>query len=526
MKKGKLANIICGLIWLCQAAAEFAAAAAIWRLGMLPDKYFVILAAALVAVWALVGVIFFLPKAKKKIGAFLKKQKLGIGLFRRFTGCVIAFAMILGCLVVSNVASDVYSAVDGITGAAEVIHVAMSVYVMAEDPAQTISDLSGGTIAAAEGVDTQRTEKALETIRQELGENLTVRYCGTLTELVEGLYQGQVDAIILNSAYISLLEDTEEYMDFSLKTRILHTAMLEEEAPVYQPEPEETTLPQNTEETLPIQKPFQIDEDPFILYISGSDTLDYYLTTSRSDVNILMVVNPSTKMVLLLNTPRDYYVANPAGGGAMDKLTHCGIYGTACSMDALEGLYGIDIRYYAQINFTGVETLVDAVGGVDVYSDVAFTAGWVTPIQVGWNHLNGEETLRFARDRYSHAGGDNTRGRNQMKVIQALISKFSSSETIVKNYAAILDSIQGMFKTDVSAEEIGKLVKMQLEDMPQWNIVTYAVTGTGGSDITYSMPGLYCYVSYPNQDTVDYGAELIQRVFDGEILTSEDMICP
>lgn len=526
MKKGKMANIICGLIWICQAVAEFAAAAAIWRLGMLPDKYFVILAAVLVAVWALVGVIFFLPKAKKKIGAFLKNKKLGIGLFRRFTGCVISFAMIFGCMAVSNVASDVYSAVDGITGAAEVIHVAMSVYVMADDPAQTISDLSGGTFAVLDGYDTQRMEKAVEAIGQELNGNLTVQHYGSLTELVDALYEGQADAIILNGAYVSLLEDTEDYMDFPMKTRILYTAMLEEEAPVYKPEPLETTLPQSTDETQPVQKPFRIDEDPFIMYISGSDTRDYYLTTSRSDVNILMVVNPKTKMVLLLNTPRDYFVANPAGGGAMDKLTHCGIYGTACSMDALEGLYGINIRYYAQINFTGVETLVDAVGGVDVYSDVAFTASWTTPIQVGWNHLNGEQTLHFARDRYSHAGGDNTRGRNQMKVIQALIGKFSSSETIVKNYAAILDSIQGMFKTDVTSEEIGALVKMQLEDLAQWNIVTYAVTGTGGSDITYSMPGLYCYVTYPNQDTVDYGAELIQRVFDGEILTSEDMICP
>jgi LCP family protein required for cell wall assembly len=262
------------------------------------------------------------------------------------------------------------------------------------------------------------------------------------------------------------------------------------------------------------------------MYVSGSDTRDYYLSTSRSDVNILMVVNPETKMVLLVNTPRDYYVANPAGNGAKDKLTHCGIYGIGCSVDALEILYDTEVRYYSQINFTGVETLVDAIGGIDVYSDYGFYALEVYWINQGWNHLDGHGARLFAQDRYSHSAGDNARGRNQMKVIQAVISKVTSGTTIIENYAGILESIQGMFRTNVSMDEIGELVKMQLGDMASWTIRSYAVSGYGGSDITYSMPGLYCYVMYPDEAKVAYGQELIQRVLDGEVLTEEDMVCP
>ena len=269
-----------------------------------------------------------------------------------------------------------------------------------------------------------------------------------------------------------------------------------------------------------------VTTDPFIVYLSGSDARTSSLSTSRSDVNILVVVNPVDKQILLINTPRDYYVSNPAGNGAKDKLTHCGIYGTGCSMGALEGLYGVDIRYYAQINFTGVESLVDASGGIDVYSDEGFYAGEIYWINEGMNHLDGEHALLFARDRYNVTGGDNGRGRHQMAVIQAVINKVTSGTTILENYAGILESIQGMFKTNVSSEEISQLVKMQLTDLASWNILSFAVTGTGGSDITYSMPGLFCYVMYPDEEMVAYGSELIQRVLDGDTLTSADLTLP
>ena len=159
---------------------------------------------------------------------------------------------------------------------------------------------------------------------------------------------------------------------------------------------------------------------PFILYISGSDTRSKVLDISRSDVNILMAVNPQAKQVLLLNTPRDYYVKNPAGSGAYDKLTHLGIYGLDCSMKGLGNLYGVDVDYYAQINFTGFETLIDAIGGITVNSDEAFSAGGYDFVE-GPNEMNGAKALAFARDRHHQASGDNARGKHQMMVIEAMI---------------------------------------------------------------------------------------------------------
>lgn len=526
MKKLQVGNILCGVVLAVQLVMEALTAAAIWRLNMLPDKYFAAVIAVLAVLWLIVGLLLFLPGRKRKTGAFLKRKRCRIGLFRRIIGCILAVAIIVCCGFARNVVSDVHSTVDGITGAAEVVNVSMSVYVLDEDPAGTIVDAAGYTFAFLDQYETARTEKFISQINREAGTEVTAQGVAILTDLVEGLYQGETNAIILNSAYITLLEETEEYADFSQRTRILYNAVLEE---VIEPQPGEET--EQTEESATGDAAEQeeqagITNSPFVIYISGSDTRDYYLTTSRSDVNILMVVNPLTKQVLLVNTPRDYYVSNPAGNGAKDKLTHCGIYGIPCSIGALEGLYDVSVNYYAQINFTGVETLVDAIGGVDVYSDVAFTAVWTYPISQGWNHLSGPEALGYARDRYSFASGDNARGRHQMQVITAVIEKVTSGTTIISNYSGILDSIQGMFKTNITAEEISQLVKMQLEDLASWNVLSYAVTGAGGSDITYSMPGLYCYVMYPDQKLVDYGSELIDRVLAGEILTEADMTCP
>lgn len=521
----KLGDICCAGVWLAQLVTEFLTGLAVWRLNMLPDRYFAALAAVLAVLWLAVGLFLFLPGKKGKKGAFQKGDRTP-GLFRRVLACVLSLAISVGCIGARSVVTEVHTTVDGITGAAETVSVSMSVYVLTEDPAGVITDAAGYTFAAMEGYEAHRTQMLSAQIAEELGEDISLRGYGTLTELVNGLYEGEVNAIILNSAYVTLLEETEEFADFSEKTRILYAALLEEEIPSTEPASTEEASPAETDPTQEPEKPFSITTDPFIMYISGSDTRDYYLATSRSDVNILMVVNPQTKQVLLVNTPRDYFVANPAGGGVKDKLTHCGIYGISCSMEALGWLYDVPVRYYAQINFTGMEMLVDAIGGVDVYSEYGFYALEVHWIDQGWNHLNGLEARAFAQDRYSHAGGDNARGRNQMKVIQAVINKATTGTTIITNYAAILESIQGMFKTNVTTEEIGELVKMQLEDMAQWNVLSYAVTGTGGSDITYSMPGLFCYVMYPDEDAVAYGSELINRVLDGQLLTEADLVRP
>jgi len=194
-----------------------------------------------------------------------------------------------------------------------------------------------------------------------------------------------------------------------------------------------------------------------------------------------------------------------------------------CSMEALEGLYGIDITHYGQINFKGFETLIDAIGGITVVAEHSFKteAGY---IQKGENFLNGHQALFFARERYNVSGGDNGRGRNQMRVITAVIEKMTNGTTIISNYAGILDSLEGTFSTDLQMSDISSLVKMQLSDMAKWNVKSFAVIGTNGSEKTYSAPGHYASVMYPNDAAVAQASQLVQKVLDGAVITDEDLV--
>jgi len=332
----------------------------------------------------------------------------------------------------------------------------------------------------------------------------------------------------LNTAFVAIVEDEDDFSDFSEKTRLLTEVKVEEKIVETVP-PETPKVPEDPDNQaqIPGQPELpdlitDITNAPFVMYISGSDTRSNKLSVNtRSDVNILAVVNPVTKQVLLVNTPRDAYVPNPAGKGALDKLTHCGIYGMDNSRKALADLYGVDINYMAKINFTGFETLIDAIGGVTVYSDASFTADGVSIVK-GENYLDGREALVFARVRKLLAGGDNDRGKNQMKVVSAVIKKVTSGTTILTNYSAILNSLQGMFVTNVDVSDMSKLVKMQLDDMASWDIRSYALTGKGGSAITYSWAGKYLYVMYPNESSLERACGLIDRVMSGEKLTDAD----
>lgn len=264
-----------------------------------------------------------------------------------------------------------------------------------------------------------------------------------------------------------------------------------------------------------------VGRQSFAVYLSGSDTRGS-TTKSRSDVNIIAAVNPRERQLLLVNTPRDFYVANPAGKGAMDKLAHCGLYGTDNSRKALSKLYDVPIAYAAQINFKGFETLIDALGGVRVVSDVAFTTtdtGYY--IKQGENQLNGAQALAFARERSHLPGGDEARGKNQMRLIAALIAQASPSN-LMSNYREILSSLEGMFATDMPLSTITKLVTTQLSDLNDWQVFSYSVTGTGGTDYNYSS-GTNAYVMYPDQTTVSHASDLLNRVLDEQPLTQSDI---
>ena len=265
----------------------------------------------------------------------------------------------------------------------------------------------------------------------------------------------------------------------------------------------------------------KITKEPFVIYLSGVDTRGELTENARSDVNILAAVNPVTKRVALVNTPRDYYV-DLAGTDSKDKLTHAGLYGVETSMETLGNLYGVNVDHYIRINFAGFISIIDALGGVDVYSDQAFTSvgspGYYDPTTFveGWNHLDGKSALAFARERHAFASGDIQRGINQMKVIDAMLNKIKSP-ALLMGFSKIMDAASDCFVTSFSQDQISALVRMQLSDFAEWDIESYTVTGTSSSSTKcYSAKGQKLYVMKPDDASVSKAKEMIASVLGGE----------
>ena len=275
----------------------------------------------------------------------------------------------------------------------------------------------------------------------------------------------------------------------------------------------------------------KITKEPFVIYLSGVDTRGELTEKARSDVNILAVVNPQTKQVALINTPRDYYV-DLAGTNSKDKLTHAGLYGVETSMATLGNLYGVNVGHYIRINFAGFINIVDALGGVDVYSDQAFTSvgspGYYDPTTFaeGWNHLDGKSALAFARERHAFASGDIQRGINQMKVIDAMLNKIKSP-ALLMGFSKIMDAASDCFVTDFSQDQISALVRMQLSDFANWDIQSYTVTGSSGTSTQcYSAKGQKLYVMKPDEASVSKAKEMIATVLGGEGTVSDTTQTP
>ena len=429
MQNEKKWTMILGIILFLQLVVEIVAAIVVLKLNMLPGKYVAVLIVAMVLLTALTGALAFV------------RIKGKVALWRRITACVLAILVLCACIFIGKIAVDTYRTVNTVTGTDVNANTRNTyVVVLQDDPAQSLADTKGYTFGIIENYDVTHTQRVIDVVSDEHGQTPEIIHYAGASAMADALYQKQADALIISGVSISFLIEEEAHEDFLNRVRILYTLPYDNSG--------------DTGANTPTTPAEEVTQAPFVLYISGSDTRSATLDVSLSDVNILAVVNPLTKQILLLNTPRDYFVPNPAGDGALDKLTHCGRYGIDCSIQALQNLYGIEIDYYGQINFKGFEGLVDAIGGITFYSDVAFQARDNTYIKAGENQLTGKQALDVARERYHVAGGDNGRGKNQMKLIKAVFEKVTSSTTLISKYAEIMKNLQGMIVTSFRAAEI------------------------------------------------------------------------
>lgn len=369
----------------------------------------------------------------------------------------------------------------------------VNVYVKADDSAQSINDAVGYKFGILSDMDVENTDDTINKINEKLGAKISTREYAGVTELFDALLSGQVQAIILNEGYISIVEDIEGYENIEEQIRAIYINEIKRE------------VENSKNDTKDIIK------ESFIVYLSGIDTTGPVSTRSRSDVNILMVVNPTEKKILLVSTPRDYYVPLSISNGVKDKLTHAGNYGINVSMDTLEMLYDTDIDYYVRMNFTGFTKIIDALGGIDIYCDRSFTSYRGYTFKEGTSHMDGEHALEFARERYAFSEGDRQRGRNQMQVIEKVVDRLTS-KAILNNYSGLMKSIGNCMQTNISSDEISKLVKMQINDMSKWEITQFSVNGTGKLAYTYSIPNQKAYVMVPDQSTVDEAKQKINEM--------------
>ena len=459
---------------------------------MLSNLYLVVLMVILLILNA-IHVIVQMPLRRNKGG------KLLCGVI----AVILSGAMVYGIIAVGAV----QSALSKITGKLVEKEIT-AVIVMADDSARSIEDVLDYKFGMLSNTDVQNTKALLAKVDEDTGARLEPQGFQSMSELVDALYDDNVDAIILNEGYIPLLQEMDGYQDFSDQVRIVYEFTTEHEVES-------------------IGKKGSLTKDCFVVYCSGIDARsDDVSVKSRSDVNIMAIVNPRTHQILLLNTPRDYYLPLHMNG-ELDKLTHAGLYGISESMTTLSDLYGIDIPYYVRVNFNGLVDIVDALDGVDVESPCEFsTVRMEIPNENGNGfyrdsfyfpsgliHINGREALAFSRERYAFSDGDNQRGRNQMAVIKAIVSK-ATSPAVLSNYQDLLTAVSDAFITNISYDQIASLVKMQLKDGSKWNITTYAVSGDGDTCYTYSAGN--AWVMWPDNGMVNTAKDLIRQVMNGQ----------
>lgn len=442
--------------------------------------------------------VFLLTRNSRRTGAMI-------------TGSLMTMFMLIVLMVGTPYLTKAVNTLDSMTGVnMEVAD--MGVYVKKDASLQELSELSGKNVGILDVLDRENTDMALETIEAQVGTMNLVEYPG-LGELVDGLLQNETDAIILNVAYLDLLADMEGYKETPAQLREIHAQRTETVIENVQKDKDNGW---SIMDLFGSEEEEENDYRVFTLYISGIDSRSGLIAKSRSDVNILATVNVDTRQVLLISTPRDYYVPLPISNGVPDKLTHAGIYGVDVSMGTLEMLYGIDVDYYFRVNFGGFEKIVDALGGITVYSDVSFTSNDGYTYYEGENNLDGARALSFARQRDGLSGGDRARGEHQMAVIKAVIDK-AMSPAILSSYADLMASVSGNFETSMPYDMIAELVRDQLDKGGSWNIVSCSVDGTGDTRRPYSMSET-AYVMIPDQATVDAAIAKINQVKNGEIL--------
>ncbi len=490
-KKGKL-WITEVVLLIIQAASACLLLAYVGSKGVLPGKY--LLAAGIILAAAAAGslLLLLLNKNRKKAPAI--------------AGIVLSAFFAFLCIFAFGFLKRTYDSLARMLNEGQLTMTSeVNIYTRKEDEIENLEDLKGKTLGVLELLDKKNTEIALERIGNLTGEVPQTKAVGGILTLARLLSDGETDAILLNAGLHDVVAENLFGFEFwaeTTQTLDVTRRTITKMAPDYMAKL--TVTHEQTEEEIP-------EIRPFLIYLSGLDTrgVTSVPDVGNSDVNMIVAVNPQTKRILLVNIPRDYYYYLWGDEQYPDKLTHSGYYGPDCGMATLNAIFGIDTHYYVKVCFSSVINIVDALGGITVYSDMDFGIADCS-FHEGENYLNGYQALQFARVRKTISGGDRTRGMNQQKVIRGIVDKITSP-VIVRRFNEVLDAITANTRTNIPMDTINALVKMQLSDMAVWEVEAIQVDGAGDWQFCYSL-GSANDVMVPDMSTVETAKARISEV--------------
>ncbi len=465
----------------------------IYRLKMLPFKYFIGLVVIIFLLWLLSSLL---------IKSGIKKRKRENKYARLIFGKLLSLALSIALGFVSVMAFKGNSFLSNITGSFTQTRV-ICMYVKKDSIYQSLSDIEDNTeIGIASEKGSKNITSAIVEIEDKTKKEFQTKDYKDYSSLGDAIMDEDVDVIVADNAYMALLEANHEGISENLKS--LYKVEIQEK------------LNSVTQET-------NVTKNPFIVYMTGIDTYGTVSAISRADVNLAVCVSPIQKQILIVSIPRDTQV-NLHKNGKMDKLTHSAMYGINETISTIEDFLDLKVNYYAKTNFSGITNIIDALGGVTIDSPYDFTTlHGHYHIKKGINEMNGDKALCFVRERYSLPRGDFDRGRNQQRLLKAMINK-AISPKIITNYSNILQAVEGCFETNMSSEDIKSLVQMQLDDMAKWKM--YNVQLTGESEIsykTYSMKGKKCDTIKPNKKSLNGIIKVINKIEAGKRITDQDI---
>ena len=468
--------------------------AALFKLNMIPAKYMAML----------IGILLLIT-VYNVLSQFTKAHWVG-----KVLAVLLAVVMFVGSSYIGK-ANSVISNIAGVTTKTDTF----PLVVLATDPATGVEATKNYTFGYNKINNKDMAESLIQEVNTTLGTNVKTRTYDNWTNIINALYNNEVKVIVFNESNRAMLE--EQFTDFEEKTKVIYTK-------TYTTQIKENVVNKNTA------------TESFTIYVSGNDDYGAISANGRSDVNIVATFNPKTRQVLMVSTPRDYWVpvdtlSTDSNGKAVtgyEKLTHAGNYGVDSSISTLESLYGVDVDYYVKVNFTGAVGVIDALGGITINSDVKFTNGEdAAPVAynfvVGPNECDGEKALAFCRERQAFSDGDNQRGRNQMAAIEGMIDK-ATSTAILTQYNKVLDAVSGLIATNMPDSAISNLVKAQINDPTGWNIMSYSVSGTGATKTGQLFGIVGMSVIEPDYSTVNTAIELMSKVRNGEVFDIDQFL--